>query len=278
MHYTGFYDQILNEIEGGNAGSAVNRLVGMLDVTNLQPRAMDQACTELGAHPLTSLLFQDPAMADAARNPNEPAGRLQMLMSKTLGSEISSTGRMLFEASSELSIMRALRGRQSGAESKLARAWQTGGRICLLDRAMAGISSILAGRDQSNVTIIGDYGGGEICANYPTGAPFDLILAPDISDHCSAAALKTAIGAMRQSLSARGKIILATLVPQHPGTGWCRACLHWNPHCHSAETVAAIATSEGMAALTYQDAANCVNWAELTTADDRDTGGKSDEY
>jgi NADPH-dependent ferric siderophore reductase len=156
MLYTRFYDQVLTEISAGKVSDGINLLVGMLDTVDIGPGSLAQAKRELSGHSLARMLLEDPSIADAESRPNDTSGRMGMIGNADASVEMSSTGRRLFEVTSELTIARALRQRREGFASRYTRTLQLGQKVCVLTDNHENESKI-------------------------SGA-FDLILAPDLLD------------------------------------------------------------------------------------------------
>jgi hypothetical protein len=264
MIYTRFYDQVLTEIEAGNVHDGINLLVGMLDTVGLQTGSLAQARRELRGHSLCQMLLEDPLIADAEARPNAPAERVKMIAHTMLHNGVSSTGRRLFEATSELSFARAVRQRWGSFDLKLSRARQLGQKICVINGHSGSLLDRFDAADLSNITAIDlDDAHDTISSLAEAGHCFDLILAPDLLDQRSAIALSNILGCLRNCVCEQGSIVIAALLPQHLGTGWRSACLNWNPQCHDEQGLAKSATDAGLIARTYRDETNCVVMCEL---------------
>jgi hypothetical protein len=237
MLYTRFYDQVLTEISAGKVSDGINLLVGMLDTVDIGPGSLAQAKRELSGHSLARMLLEDPSIADAKRRPNDTSGRIGMIGNADASVEMSSTGRRLFEVTSELTFARALRQRREGFASRYTRAMQLGQKVCVLADNHENVSNT-------------------------TGA-FDLILAPELLDKTVEPALSNILKSAAANLSSDGSIVVAALLPHHLGAGWRSACLNWNPHCHDEDAFAQIATATGLNARTYRDETDCILWGEL---------------
>ena len=237
MLYTRFYDQVLTEITAGKVSDGINLLVGMLDTVDIGPGSLAQAKRELSGHSLARMLLEDPTIADAEARPNDVTARIGMIGEATPATDISSTGRRLFEVTRELTFARALRQRREGFAARYARASQLRQKVCVLTE-----------HHEDTLDSAGE---------------FDLILAPDLFDHSIEAALSNILKSAATSLSANGTIIAAALLPHHLGAGWRSACLNWNPHCHDEAALARIAANAELSARTYRDETDCIIWGEL---------------
>ncbi len=264
MLYTRFYDQVLTEISAGKVNDGINLLVGMLDTVDIGPGSLAQAKRELSGHSLARMLLEDPSVADAEARPNDTAARIGMIGRTATGSDISSTGRRLFEVTSELTIARALRQRRESFEQRFTRAWQLGQKICVLISGGADAASQLSNADFSKATVIDadDAEHGPWLAE-DDAQRFDLILAPDLFDCTVEPSLSNILKITTASLNINGSIIVAALLPHHLGAGWRSACLNWNPHCHDEAGLARIAAATGLSARTYRDETDCIIWGEL---------------
>jgi hypothetical protein len=264
MLYTRFYDHVLTEISAGKVNDGINLLVGMLDTVDIGPGSLAQAKRELSGHSLARMLLEDPSVADAEARPNDTAARIGMIGCVPAGGQISSTGRRLFEVTSELTFARALRQRRDSFEQRFTRAWQLGQKICVLISGGADAASQLSGADFSKATVIdADDAQRGLRLAADNEQRFDLILAPDLFDRTVEPALAQILELMAASLSHNGGIIVAALLPHHLGAGWRSACLNWNPHCHDEAALARIAAKAGLTARTYRDETDCILWGEL---------------
>jgi hypothetical protein len=261
MLYTRLYDQILTEIEIGNAHDGINLLVGMLDAVALQPGALDKAMQELDSHSLRQMLLEDPVFANAQAFPNDPDGRIDMISRKKSSEDISSTGRRIFEATNGLTFARALQQRQRCFDQKLALALQQGHRICVLvneaDKALERFEGKVAIAEIRNIAAF-------LCE----AVQYDLILSAELGDRMDYQALAHFLKEIRYCLGADGNIVFAALLPQHIGSGWRTACLNWQPNCHDERTIAGIAAACGLTIRSYRDESDCVVWSECKIADD----------
>jgi hypothetical protein len=274
MIYTRFYDSVLTQIEVGKVQDGINLLVGMLDTVDLQAGSLARAERELRNHSLCQMLLEDPMIAHAEAQPDNPADRLKMIFQSSVDGEVSSTGRRLFAVTRELTFACGLRERHDSFRLKLRRAWQTGQPICLIDDSDALLEG-MDGQDGANITVVGLADVRHFfAAAAKDGTRFDLILAPNLLDRHGAPALQTRFALMQSCLSEQGSIVLAGLIPQHLGAGWRSACLNWNPQCHNESDLERLASGAGMAARTYRDETDCILWAELRNASQTgDTGG-----
>jgi hypothetical protein len=242
MLYTRFYDQVLTEISAGKVSDGINLLVGMLDTVDIGPGSLAQAKRELSGHSLARMLLEDPSIADAESRPNDTSVRIGMIGNANASVEMSSTGRRLFEVTSELTVARALRQRREGFSSRYTRALQLGQKVCVLTDERA---------DALDGTSV-----------------FDLILAPDLFDQTIGPALSNVLKRAAENLNTGGRIVVAAMLPHHLGAGWRSACLNWNPHCHDEDALARIAAFAGLHARTYRDETDCILWAELGASND----------
>ncbi len=284
MAHSRFYDSVLQELAAGNMQDGINMLVGMLDTVDQQPEQFGAACDELRKHGLAAMLREDPLFADSPASPGNDSAMLHLIALGDIGADVSRTGRRLFSATSELKLSRALRERQLDAGRRVARAWQHGRRICILGGGPLSAARMLAGRDLSNITVVDDdrCSGAQLRDDF--GASFRLIEASpaqflrsadavdlfgvicttELADTNASHALASLMPAMGRHLAPGGRIELAALVAYHPGCGWRRAYLDWEPCCHEAPSLAAMAAGAGLAARVYQDQTGCVVWCEMS--------------
>jgi hypothetical protein len=269
MIYDRFYNQVLTEIEAGHVQDGIHLLVGMLDAVNVRAEALAEARDALRAHDLSRMLAQDPLFGNADLRQDHLSDRLTLLAGKAPDAEISSTGRRLFEASSALTVSRALRLRQLRFDQKLNRAWQKGQNIGLITSIAGDALTPLAGTESANVSIIASDKALQHLSE-ATAEPkrFDLILAPDLADQHDAASLTGLLTLMRRCLADHGSIVLAALVPGHLGAGWCAACLNWQPQCHDDVALRQLAEAAGLTAQIYHDETGCIVWGEMRIAPD----------
>ena len=262
--YTRFYDQVLTEIATGKVNDGINLLVGMLDTVDINPGSLAQAKQELSGHSLAQMLMEDPLIADAEARPNDSTKRIGMISSAAANGNISSTGRRLFEVTSELTFARALRQRRKSFDLKFSRAWQLGQKICVLTNGGTDATCQISDTDFSKAKVIdiADAQQGIPLAADNT-ADFDLVLAPDLFDQTIEPVLSNILKIAAASLRTNGSIIVAALLPHHLGAGWRSACLNWNPQCHDEAALARIAGSAGLNMLTYRDESDCIVWGEF---------------
>ncbi len=284
MAHTRFYDSVLQELNAGNMQDGINMLVGMLDTVDQRPEQFGGACDELRAHALGAMLREDPLFATSPASPGSDTAMLQLIASGEMTADVSRTGRRLFSATSEIKLSRALRERRLDAARRLARAWQLGRRICVLGGGILGAARVLAGRDLSNITVIDDdrcmaaqlrdhFGGSfqlveaspaKFLRDKGSTERFDVICSAELADTFASHGLAVLLPAMRRLLAPGGRIELAALATQHPGCGWRRAYLDWEPCCHEADDLAAMAKAAGLAARVYHDETACVVWCEMS--------------
>jgi hypothetical protein len=264
MLYTRFYDQVLTEISAGKVNNGINLLVGMLDTVDIGPGSLAQAKRELSGHSLARMLLEDPSVADAEARPNDISARIGMIGRAVPGSEVSSTGRRLFEVTSELTFARALRQRRESFEQRFTRGWQLGQKICVLISGGADAASQMSNADYSKATVVdADDAERGLRLAEDSAQRFDLILAPDLFDRTVEPELSNILKIAAASLNSNGSIIVAALLPHHLGAGWRSACLNWNPHCHDEAALVQIAAKAGLHARSYRDETDCILWGEL---------------
>jgi hypothetical protein len=263
MQFTNLYDHILSELEFGRTEPGINLLVGMLDAAELHRSAKGNARNALAEHPLHAMLLEDPMLADAAQTPGNPVRRVNMLNTHGFDNTISSTGRRLFAATSDIAFTRALRQRHEHAERKLVGAWRKGQKIWLIIDPQFDLTSSLSGFDTSNIKISSHADIRENAViDAVSGEQFDLILAPHLPDQLSVRAMLQFIGALGNRISAAGEFATSALLTGHPGTGWRRACFSWEPRCHTEAALARM-TANGLTNQSYRDETGCVAWVEM---------------
>ncbi len=299
MTHSRFYDSILTELQAGNVQDGVTLLVGMLDSERGEAFAADSASVELKAHDLWQLLQHEPLCAQAATDPNDSHALGDILCHGASPSATSSTGQRLFAVTRELTFSRAFRERRRQASEILIRAWQAGQRICLPGCSDFGALAALAGHDLSNVTVAdvnsdclarlkSQFGLSIQIVNEEAlsflerasseGKRFDLICATELLDELESAGLAAALPVMAGALSPSGKILTASLLPGHLGSGWRRTCLGWNLHCHDELAIERYSNAAGLTVRTYRDATDCVVWAEHKINSATPKGGEAHGY
>lgn len=281
MTHARFFDQVLQELSAGNMQDGINLLVGMLDTVDRQPEQFGAACDELRGHALAAMLSEDPLFALSPMHPGSKSAVLRLIATGDLSPNVSPTGRRLFSATSKIKLSRALRERRLAGAQHVARAWQRGRRICVLGGGVLDAAQALVGRDLRNITVVeADPSliaalrarfGSSFCleeaspAEFLRGAgQFDVICSIELADTCTSHALATLMPAMLRQLAPGGTIELAALAPHHPGCGWRRAYLDWEPCCHAAESLAATAAAAGLSPNVYHDETSCVVWCEMS--------------
>jgi hypothetical protein len=263
ISYSCFYDSVLHEIEMGKIDQGINLLVGLLDSVHLQGGSVDQARNELTQHMLHQMLLEDPIHRQAFRNPGDYSGLVDVISSPSNDVQTGSTGRRLFEATSQLGFIRALRQRRAMVDQKLENAWENGLRICIVDTKTHGDQRYLASRELSNVKFF-DPALDDI-AEFTSKSlqSFDLICAPDLADTSTAGKISDLLTLLRSTISANGNVFFPALRVDHVGSGWRRTFLNWEPNLHLEHHLQRAASDTGYSALTYADESGCIFWAAL---------------
>jgi hypothetical protein len=263
MHFTHLYDHVLSELEFGRTETGINLLVGMLDAAEMQNAANCSARNALHDHPLHAMLLEDPMFADALQRPSNPVHRVNMLNQPGVDDRLSSTGRRIFAATSEIAFTRALRHRREHAQRKLCKAWRAGEKIWLIADPRYDLLSSLDGFDVSNILVSSENEARESSApDAVAGSKFDLILAPHLPDQLGGRAMQQASIWLCRHLSSTGEFATSALLPGHPGTGWRRACFSWEPKCHDDRALARMA-APGLTKHSYRDETGCIAWLEI---------------
>ncbi len=283
MAHSRFFDSVLQELSAGNMQDGINMLAGMLDTADQRTEPFGAVCAALRVHALGAMLREDPLFAGSPANPGNDAAMLQLIAFGDITADVSQTGRRLFTATSEIKLSRALRERHLGAGRRVARSWQHGRRICVLGGANLAAARLLAGRDLNNITVIDDdhctitrlrdlFGGSfqlveaspmQFLRDEAGPGRFDVICSVELADSLTPPALAALMPAMRRRLAPGGSIELAALAALHPGSGWRRAYLDWEPCCHEAGSLAAMAEAADLESRVYHDETACVLWCEM---------------
>lgn len=284
MTHTRFYNSVLTELQAGNVHDGIILLVGMLDSAGRDAAALEVAHKELTSHDLWQILLQDPLCAQATAAPGKYSALGDMICQEACPSAATSTGFRLFGVTHELTFARAFRERRRQAAEILVRSWQLGRRICLPGCSDFQALGALEGQDLSNIIVVdanpdclaqlkARLGHSIATVNEDPLAflrrsaaeehRFDLVCATEMLDALDQRDLPDTFAAMRGSLAENGKILTASLLPEHLGSGWRRACLGWNIHCHDDARIEQAATAAGLSVQTYHDATDCVVWAEM---------------
>lgn len=292
MAHSRFYDSVLQELAAGKLQDGISMLFGMLDAVDQRPEQFGAACDELRGHALAAMLREDPLFAASPSSPGNDSARLRLITLREISADVSQTGRHLFAITSELKLCRALRERHLEAGRRVARAWQHGRRICVLGGGPLFAARMLAGHDLSNITVVDDdrCTGAKLRDDFGTSFqlieaspaqflrvaggvdPFNVICTSDLADSNAAHGLAALMPALRRQLAPGGRIELAALDAHHPGRGWRRAYLDWEPCCHEAGSFAAIATAARLTASVYHDETACVVWCEMGAIEGREPG------
>jgi hypothetical protein len=288
MIHSRFYDSVLTELQTGNVQHGITLLVGMLDTVSDDAAALDKASEVLKEHDLWQILLHEPLCAHAAAVPHSNYVLGDILCEDNGHYAKTTTGVRLFDVTSELTFSRAFRERRKHASEVLIRAWQSGQKICLPSCSDFGALSALKGQDLSNICVADDnlecleklksnLGQSINVIQQPAisflhhaanmAQKFDLICAIELPDDLNQDALTAHFTAMRGALASGGKILSASILPDHIGSGWRQACLDWTIHCHSEAQIEAAASAAGLSICTYRDAADCVVWAECKIAE-----------
>jgi hypothetical protein len=300
MSYSQFYDQVLNELLSGTFLEGLNLLVGMLDTLDQGGPEFEQAANTLKSHDLFEFLKRDPlVMANDAEEADFTIGA-DLICGADLPVSTSSTGRRLFQVTSNIAFARAYRQRRKTTQDRLISAWQAGQNICVIGHGQFMALQSLAGRELSNVTLISksdqqaDWLGSvfgsspRICLADPTAflqksgqgdARFDLICADDVTDGLTTETLTQLAIAASSCLAPEGRLILAGFAPNHLGSGWRKICLGWDIFCHNENDFHKLGEAAGLTSRLCRDATNSVVQAMISkTFQPKSWGAQSDGY
>jgi hypothetical protein len=285
MTYATFYNQILTELLVGRFQDGISQLVGMLDGVSQDASSVALASTTLRNHDLWNVLKQDPLCATSEAQADQGALLCDLICNQAVSGEISSTGQRLFGVTSGLTLARALRERRQSTQDRLQRAWQSGQRICVIGNGQFRALEALAGYDLSNITLIAPtletgshlsqkFSGAVVLLEeqsvpFPTNIAadspkFDLICAADLPDQSDIDFLRALVVASQSYLSETGKIVFASFLPHHLGTGWRTVCLKWALNCFDERDLVTLGQKVGLHAKIYRDASNSVVWSEFS--------------
>jgi hypothetical protein len=292
MFYAQFYDQVLAELLSGSFSQGINLLVGMLDAVGKNSANQKLAFEKLHAHDLYFFLAQDPLIASANCSSPQYLSAIDFICEPYLDPCVSSTGRRLFEVTSQLTFCRAVRDRRAITAAKIKSAWQLGQSVCIFGTSQLRAIGPLAGQNLSNVTLIcqDEASSADLSARFgqsptilqidpgrvwyfPTeiGIGFDFICAGDLPDRTETDALADVLLMLRDRLTPTGKIVVTSFVPEHLGAGWRSACLQWPITCYREADFINLGTCVDLNTRTYRDATNSVVWCELSKNTDART-------
>jgi hypothetical protein len=300
MSYSQFYDQVLNELLSGTFLEGINLLVGMLDTLNHDGFAFEQAANKLKAHDLFEFLRRDPLVFTSDADKTGFTLGADLICGADLPVSTSSTGRRLFQVTSNIAFARAYRQRRLTSQDCLISSWQSGKKICVIGHGQFMALQRLAGRDLSNLTLIAGTAEqaarlGDVFGSSPHvpianqtaflhqsaegGAHFDLICADDIIDGLTTEALTQFVVAAASCLSATGGLILASFARNHLGSGWRKVCLGWDLQLRNENDFLALGEVAGLTPRLCRDATNSVVQAIFSkTSQPKSWGAQSDGY
>jgi hypothetical protein len=294
MTYSLFYNQVLSELMSGTFQDGVNLLVGMLDNVSHDSATKRSAAAALREHDLDAFLSEHPFYKAQDNTKGRTASLANLFCGDDLDTNVSTTGRRLFEATNQLTFARAVRDRRKCTTKSLTRAWQSGQKICVMGEGQWRALDALAGQDVSNVTLIeqdsdtlsavrAKFGvslklfDGEIVEwadeTSHNANSVDLICASDFPDHTAQAELASVVILLQGCLSEHGKIQFAGFAPGHLGSGWREIGLRWDMHCYDEGQWQALGDQAGLHVRACRDVSNSVVWGEFTKNSDSSSWG-----
>lgn len=294
MTYSLFYDQVLSELMSGTFQDGVNLLVGMLDNVSHDSATKQSAATALRDHDLDAFLSEHPFYKAQDTTKGRTAALANLFCGEELDTNVSTTGRRLFEATSQLTFARAVRDRRKCTTKSLTRAWQSGQKICVVGQGQLRALDALAGQDVSNVTLIeqdrdalsavkAKFGvslklfDGEIAEwaheTSRGGSGVDLICASDFPDSLAHTEMACVLSGLQGCLGEHGKIQFAGFAPGHLGSGWREIGLRWDMHCYDEGQWQALGDQAGLHVRACRDVSNSVVWGEFTKNPDTTSWG-----
>ena len=271
-----FLKQASGQIELGFPSEAIARLMVLLDLAAENGTRLDQARSELTAHPVFALLQQDPAVAVAQVGGADRINRLVSQISSASNHDIAASA-----------FNRAICARVKHAGDLLSRAWQDGREIAVLGDCFDAELMGLRGRDLSNLTIgastaeraaqlaallgpsaaIAALNATDILiAAAAARSQFDLIYLPRAAETMDAAALASLLEQARTVLAPAGSIVAPAFLAGRIAHGWQHACLNWRVQSHSEVGLAAACSSENLQVRLIGDQAGCFVWLVASQA------------
>lgn len=260
-----FFDSVLSEIAFGRVDQGIGLLAGMLDALHLQGKDLIPACKALGQHMLHMMLLDEPVYRHACQQPGQVAALIEIASQRPDALRLRPVGHRLFKATSQLTIVRALCQRRATAYQRLESGWRAGRSITTIGIGGTSWLQPLSGNDMSGVTCIdGSFDPNQTCEMINSqAAPADLICAPYLLDTVDAADIAALFASLRCLLSPQGILLLSTLIPDHAGSGWRRACLHWEPFAHDDQALRDAASEAGLSTQMLRDESDCFTWVSV---------------
>ena len=272
MQYAQFYDQVMKQIEAGQAKNALIQLSGMLDATSMNAGGLAAAGDVLRQHDLYSLM-QRALIGRSGEGGGRTSAFPALFDTPALSHGFDPTTKRVFAAMQEIPPVSAILKRADHAGRIIARAWQDGRSICLSGTGYSEALRQLDRRDLSNISVCGAQQQFETLDEALASAQrFDLIYAPDVLLETKADALSATLTRITASLEPDGMALMTSLMPNHLGSGWRQLCLGWDPECHGEESLSAAADLAGIKARIYDDSEGCILWCELVRADENKRG------
>lgn len=287
MHNTRFFDQTLRAIEAGHLQTAYPMLAGKLFADHADPARWPTARQALHAHPLHTLLMEDPYTARAALKPRGYAGDAELIDLAYDGLPPKGTSlraAAMFEHSIAFPVNEAVRQRRDYAEQRLAAAWAAGKRICALACGHLREADPLVGRDVSNIVAVDQDAlsldvvranhGATIRAEQANvihflrnaakrGERFDLIYTLGLTDYFDTRAMSLLHRLMKDCLAPGGEIMLANFLPGHLAIGWMDAVMDWHLIYREEAELHRHAAEIGMSARTFRDPTDTIAFCEM---------------
>ena len=282
------FDQILGEIERGEAGTAAVFLVGMMTNQLRDAQGFEQLRTTLRAHPLHRALLEDPFSARAYAKPRGYAGDavlIDYIYDRMPPPDTSATGRAIFAASTRFQGSQGVCERRNHAEAVLSRAWSQGKRICALACGHLREADGLVGKDLHNIVAVDQdpLSLGVVAAQHDgriglveanaigylrqaarEGERFDLIYTLGLTDYFDERGMRLLHKLMKQCLAPGGRIMVANFLPGHLSTAWMDAVMDWHLIYRTDAQMGSYASEIGMRPHLFRDASNSIVFCEMT--------------
>lgn len=282
------FDQILGEIERGEAATAAVFLVGMMTNQLREPTGFAQLRSTLRAHPLHRALLEDPFSARAYAKPRGYAGDavlIDYIYDRLPPPDTSPTGKAIFAASTRFQGSQGVCERRNHAEAVLSRAWSQGKRICAIACGHLREADALVGKDLRNIVAVdqdplslgvvaSQHDGriGLVEANAITylrnaardGERFDLIYTLGLTDYFDERAMRLLHKLMKQCLAPGGRIMVANFLPGHLSTAWMDAVMDWHLVYRTEAQMESYAREIAMRPHLFRDASNSIVFCEMT--------------
>ncbi len=287
MRNQDFYDQALAMIDRGEAIAALPLVAGKLYSDQMDRVSWDQIRSELHAHPLHTVLLENPYVSRAFAKPRGYAGDaalIDLIYDQAAPEPLENRAQSMFDVTIAFQGCQGVRARRAYAQDVLEHAQAAGKRICALACGHLREADGLVGQDLSNIVAVDQdplslarvrktHGDSVnlVEANVirflrsaaAGGQQFDLIYTLGLTDYFDAHLMSLFFQLMKACLAPGGTNMLANFAPHHMATGWMDAVMDWHLIYRDEAELAAHADEIGLAAHCWRDTSGSIVFCEM---------------